>query len=66
MALDIYHKPSFNWWVNAVLKKSLRITFLCQEANAHCLNKTHKFGIEVHKYAAQAYSLDENNGNTLW
>ena len=28
---EIYHELAFNWWVRAVLKKSLIIKSLCQE-----------------------------------
>ena len=43
------HDPAFNWWVKAVLKKSLRIIHLAKKRNARYFKKTHKFGIEVPK-----------------
>ena len=63
---DIYHEPSFNWWVNSELKKRLRIISLVKKMNARYLKKTHNFGIEVTKSVAQAYAMDKNNGNILW
>ena len=66
VAQEIYHGPVFNWWVNAVLKKRLRIISLVKKINNLYLKKTHNFGIEVPKSVAQEYDLDENNGNTIW
>ena len=66
MAQKIDHDTAFNWWVNAVLKKRLRMIPLAKNRNARYLKKTHKFGIEVPKSIYKAYDLDENNGDTLW
>ena len=66
MDQEIYHELAFKWWVDAVLRKRLRIISLIMKINAHYLNKTHKFGIEVPKSVAQAYALDKKNVNTLW
>ena len=63
---EIDHEPAFNWWVKVVLKKRLRITSLVKKRSDCYLKKTHKFGVEVPKYVAQEYSLDKNNGKTLW
>ena len=65
MDQEIYHELAFKWWVDAVLRKRLRIISLIMKINAHYLNKTHKFGIEVPKSVAQAYALDKKNVNTL-
>ena len=46
---EIDHNPEFNWWVNAVSKKSLLITPLIKKRHSLYLKKTHKFGIEVPK-----------------
>ena len=56
----------FNLWVNAVLKKSLIFISLDKKINSCYLKKIHNFGIDVTKYVAHSYALDENNGNTLW
>ena len=48
------------------MKKKLRIISLAKKRNTRYLNNTHKFGIEVPKSVAQAYALDEKNGNILW
>ena len=49
-----------------MLKKSLIIISLVKKRKALYLKNTHKFGIELPKSVAQAYALDENNGNILW
>ena len=66
MAQEIEHDIVFNWWVNVVLNKSLRIISLVKERNTRYPKKTHNFGIEVPKSVAQACAMDKNNGNTLW
>ena len=48
------------------VEKKLRIISLVKKRNTRYLNNTHKFGIEVPKSVAQAYALDEKNGNILW
>ena len=53
MAQEIDHEPDFNWWVKTVLKKRIIIISLVKKRNNIYLKKTHKFGIEVPKYAAQ-------------
>ena len=65
VAQEIYHEPTFNWWVNAALKKRLRIISPVKKRSARYLNKAYTFGTEVPKSVAQAYTLDKNNGNTL-
>ena len=64
MAQEIYHELAFNWWLRAVLKKRLRIISIVKRRNSRYLNKTHKFREEVPESVAQAYALDEKNGNT--
>ena len=59
VAQKIDHNPEFNWWVNVVLKKTLRIIYLVKKRNACYLKKTHKFGIELPMSVAQAYDMDE-------
>ena len=48
------------------MKKRLRIISLIKKTNSHYLKKKHKVMVEVPRSVAQAYALDENNGNTLW
>ena len=66
LAQEIYHETVLNWWVNTVFSKSLQMISLVKKRNACYLNNTHKFGIDVPKLVAQAYAMDEKNGNTLW
>jgi hypothetical protein len=59
-------EPAFNWWVNAVLHKHEHIIALAKKWSAGFLKKAHKFGIEVPRSVAEAYTLDKKNGNTFW
>ena len=65
MAQEIYHERAYNWWLNTVLQKRLRIISLVNKRNARYIKKTQKFGIKVPKSVAQAYALDKKTGNTL-
>jgi len=56
-------EPAFAWWAPYVLKKRNRI--LAKLKSKYWV-RTHKYGIEIPKSAAQAKKLDEMNGNTLW
>ena len=66
MAQEIYYDLEFDWWVKAVLKKILRIISLVKKRNSLYHKKTYTFRIEVPKSVAQAYALDNKNGNILW
>ena len=66
IAQEIDHEPAFNWWVNQVMNKRMRIISLVKKRSARYLKKTHKFGIEVPRSVAEAYALDETNKNTFW
>ena len=66
MAQEIDHELTFNWWVNSVLSKRLRMISLVNKRNAWYLKNTHKFRIEVPKSVAHIYALDKKNANTLW
>ena len=63
VANKISQEPAFVWWVPWVIKKRNRI--IAKVKTRYWL-KTHKFGIELPKNAAEAYILDERNGNTYW
>ena len=52
VAHEIYHEPSFNWWVKSVLKERSRIISLVKKRNTQYLKKTHNFEIEVPKLVA--------------
>jgi len=49
-----------------VLRKCEHIITLVKKQSTCFLKKTHKFGIEVPRSVAGAYTLDKKNGNTLW
>ena len=62
----IDHKPPFNWWVKHVLKKRDRIIVSVRKQQNRYLEKSHKFGIELHKTVEQANVLNAKNDNNLW
>ena len=49
-----------------MLHKREHIIALVKKRRTRFLKKMHKFGIEVPRSVAEAYSLDKKNGNTLW
>jgi hypothetical protein len=65
VAQGIDDEPAFNWWVHHVLRKREHIIALVMKRRTRFLKKTHKFGIEVPRFVAEAYALDKKNGNTL-
>ncbi len=66
VAQGIDNDPAFNWWVHAVVCKRKHIIALVKKWSTRFLKKTLKFGIEVLRSVAEAYTLDKKNGNTLW
>ncbi len=66
VAQGIDNDPAFNWWAHAVLCKREHIIALVKKQTTRFLKKTHKFGVEVPRSVAEAYTLDKKNGNTLW
>ena len=56
-------EPVFAWWCSYVLKKRNRII---SKIKSKYWVRTHKYGIEIPKTAAQARQLDAKNGDTLW
>jgi hypothetical protein len=66
VAQGIDDEPAFNWWVHVVLCKCEHIIALAKKRSTCFLKKTHKFGIEVPRSVAEAYTLYKKNGNTLW
>eukprot|EP00804_Cyclotella_cryptica_P022264 CCRYP_020542-RA/>CCRYP_020542-RA protein AED:0.22 eAED:-0.25 QI:0/0/0/0.5/1/1/2/0/420 len=63
---QIADKPSFNWWVNLVLKKRDRIISLVKRRSARYHKRTHKYGIELPKTVEEAYAIDRATGTTFW
>ena len=55
----INDKPAFNWWVPHVIKKRAHIISLVKKRSAHYFKKTHKFGVEVPKFAKHTLELDK-------
>ena len=66
VALGIDHKPAFNWQVQHVLKKKVRIIVSIRKGQTRYQQKNHKFGIELPKAEKQALALDAKTDNTLW
>ena len=59
----IEEEPYFSWWVPFTLKKRDRIISV---VNSRYHKRTHRFGIEIPKYARDAKIIDDTNGNTYW
>ena len=59
----IYENPAFAWWVPYTLKKWDHII---AKVKARFLEKSHKFGVEVHTSVKEAYELNKKNNNTRW
>ena len=66
VAQGIDHKPDYNLWVGHILRKRDSIISAVKQRNARYLKRMHKFGIEETNMVAEAISLYENNGDTLW
>ena len=59
----IQDEPAFAWWVTYTMKKRKAII---QKVRSKYWQKTHKYGIRIPKTVAEARSIDEENGDTLW
>ena len=49
-----------------MLKKRDAIIYLVNNSKPKYLKRTHKFGVELPKYVADAHAIDKKNGNTFW
>ena len=65
-ARDLDDEQAFNWWVNQILKKRDRVISLLKRRNTRYLKKTSKYEIELPNSKADAYLIDNRNGNTHW
>ena len=63
VAKGINKQPAFAWWVPYVLKKSKRIM---SKIKTKYWQRTHKYGFKIPKNVQEAYSIDRENGNSLW
>jgi hypothetical protein len=59
----IHDEPVFAWWVPYTLKKR---DVMIASIKTRVRKTTHKYGIEVPMNLANAYRIDEKNGDTLW
>jgi hypothetical protein len=62
-ARDIADEPTFLWWVPYTLHKR---DVIMSKMKARIRKMTHKYGIEVPMSIKHVYSLDRENGNSLW
>ena len=49
-----------------MLKKRDAIIYLVNNSKPKYLKRTHKFGVELPKYVADAHAIDKKNENTFW
>jgi hypothetical protein len=63
MQRRIAGEPAFAWWIQHELSKRNRII---GKLKSKYWVRTHKFGVKVPKYVAEAIAFDEENENTLW
>ena len=62
-ARQIDKEPAFAWWVPYTLRKRDRVI---AAVNSRVKKSSHKYGVEVPRTVAEAFALDEKNGNTFW
>ena len=63
MANDIHVEPDFAWWVPFTLKNQ---TSFIQKIKSKYYQRTHKYGIRIHKNVREAQDIGTVNGNTVW
>ena len=56
-------EPGFSWWIQHLLRKFNQII---GKFRSKYLVRTHKFGVKIPKFFAEAKSLDEDNGKKIW
>lgn len=63
---QISDKPSFDWWVTEVLKRSKRLIgkAKCHQKMYHLMG--YKYGIRVSRTLKEALQFNKENGNNLW
>jgi hypothetical protein len=62
-ANKIAKEPAFAWWVNNVLRRWNQII---SQVKSQYWKTTHKFGLELPHLAAEAFIIDQRNGNNFW
>jgi hypothetical protein len=63
LANQISHEPSFEWWVNDVIRRKKRLIKLSQ---TRLLWPQYKYGICVPRNIKEAIKFDLENGNKFW
>jgi hypothetical protein len=60
---NLLEEPAFSWWAKHVLCKKRRII---QKVKSRYWQRTHKYGVHLHKTVLEALQLDKDYGNSLW
>ena len=60
---QLQDEPAFSWWVPYVERKRDRII---NKLKSKYWERTHKYGIRIPKSVKEAYSIDNENGDTMW
>jgi hypothetical protein len=63
IANKIVEQPAFAWWAKQTLKKRDRHI---KKAKSLYWKRTHKFGVELPKSVAEAYTIDRRTSSKLW
>ena len=62
-ARRIDKEPAFTWWVDYALRKR---DVIASAITTRAKVKTHKYGIRMPRTLEEAYTIDNQLGNTLW
>ena len=55
--------PAYSWWVPYVERKKERII---SKLKSKYWERTHKYGVKIPKSVKEAYSIDNENNDTMW
>ena len=62
-ANNLLEEPAFKWWAKKLLKKEGRMISMVK---SYYWITIHKLDIDLHQYFQEAYTIDEENGDTFW
>ena len=62
-ANNLLEEPAFKWWAKKLLKKEGRMISMVK---SYYWITIHKLDIDLHQYVQEAYTIDEENGDTFW
>ena len=62
-ANNLLEETAFKWWAKKLLKKEGRMISMVK---SYYWITIHKLDIDLHQYVQEAYTIDEENGDTFW